>query len=682
MSRSKQKQKKQKQRHIEVPELCTALRLAQEVRWPFEKLQAAAEGLGEDIFGPSEPLNAELIELLAMEAGATVEVQAVDEGLRPQPSPEERARLPVRPPVVTLMGHVDHGKTSLLDAFRGSSIASAEAGGITQNISAFTVDAGSEKAMTFIDTPGHELFAAMRQRGARATDVVVLVVAVDAGVQPTTVQAIEYARSTGSPVVVAINKMDRDGADREYPKVVQQLVGEGLVPEDMGGEVPFVGVSAKTGLNLDELRDTVLLQAELLELHAEPDGPAEGLVLEASMQKGLGLVSNVLIQRGCLRPSDIIVAGTSYGKVKALMEPGSHQRLREAPPSTPVRVAGLKELPSTGDTVHVVGSEAAAKSIVEYRQAHQELREVATYEAMRREELDLQMEERQARKAAERHREPWYVLKAKARQAQREERQKAAREAALRKKGGAETPDTQVGEEGPSYVPVLFKADSAGSLEAMQESVAHFPKDRAVLQIIRSELGDVTEGDVMFADALRAGIVGFNVSYTRKVEQQAESATPPVPLATYDVIYDLTDAIKDMLEAAIKPVYEDKVLGETEVLQLFTLTLNRKDRKEGMNKFTQVAGCRVTSGDAIASARVRVHRGPEGKREAVHEGRVVSLKSYKKEVKEVGRGQECGVILNDFAGIEEGDTLTFFDIVARKPSLYEKPTGSDQAAGN
>lgn len=349
-------------RLIKVPELCTAERLAQELKKPTAKLMEVAASLGEEIDAPARPLSAELIELLAMELDVTIEVQPVDVGRRPKLTGEAYAKLPVRPPVVTLMGHVDHGKTSLLDAFRGSDIAGGEAGGITQGISAFMVDEGTDQAMAFIDTPGHELFAAMRQRGARATDVVILVVAVDAGVQPTTVQAIEFAREMGVPLVVAANKIDRVGAEEGKQKVMMQLLEHGVAVEEMGGEVPLVGVSATKRLFLDELKEAVLLQAELLELRCEEDGPAEGVVLEATTQKGLGIVATVLVQRGCLRAQDHVTAGMSWGKVKVLQATDASQsRLRQAGPSVPVRLSGLRTLPRTGDELIAVPSEARAK---------------------------------------------------------------------------------------------------------------------------------------------------------------------------------------------------------------------------------------------------------------------------------------------------------------------------------
>ena len=317
---------KRKAAAVSVPELCTADRLAQALGTPVQKVMDAAEEMGEPLDSSSHPLPRELMELIGLEFNTTVSVVEVDLGRRPPPSEEEEQKLPLRPPVVTLMGHVDHGKTSLLDAFRGSSIAAGEAGGITQAISAFTVDEGTEQAITFIDTPGHEFFSAMRQRGATATDIVILVVAVNAGVQPTTVQAIEYAREMGAPVIVAANKIDRDGSEAARLRLGQQLLEAGLQVEEFGGEVPMIGISATQRTNLDQLREAVLLQAEMMELRSEREGPAEAIVLEASVRKGLGVVATLMVQRGCLKPSDCVVVGSGYGKARAASPSPSQHR--------------------------------------------------------------------------------------------------------------------------------------------------------------------------------------------------------------------------------------------------------------------------------------------------------------------------------------------------------------------
>lgn len=487
---------------------------------PVASVLQTATSLGETIDGPSSPLSAELLELLGMESGVVVEVLPVDLGRRPEPSETQRQKLPPRPPVVTLMGHVDHGKTSLLDAFRGSKLADAEAGGITQSISAFTVDQGTEKAITFIDTPGHELFAAMRQRGASITDIVLLVVAVDSGVQPTTAQAIQYAHSTNAPIVVAANKIDRDGAQDGVARVAQQLLQYGVAIEDMGGEVPLVGVSAKKRMHLDDLREAVLLQAELMELRAEVDGAAEGIVLEASTQKGLGIVCSVLVRRGKLQKNDHFVVGTSYGKVRNLQStdaPG--ELMASALPSTPVRISGLKEMPRTGDTLYVVPSESRAREIAEFRASKQRLTEQALAEGAHNAGLTKD---------------------------------------AASKANGPSDPGRRSGKAGDSgdsgdevapviapakLVPCLLKADSMGSLEAVRESLSHFPTDRVRLQIVRSDVtSQVTESDVQLAETIGAFIVGFNVGAANKVRQVAEKAE--VGLMMHEIVYELQDGVR------------------------------------------------------------------------------------------------------------------------------------------
>ena len=616
-----------------VPELCTAERLARELGMPTAKLMDLSESLGERIDSPVRPIPTELLELLAMECGSSVQVQSVDVSPRPSPSAEDRARLPLRPPVITLMGHVDHGKTSLLDALRESNVAAGEAGGITQAISAFMVREGTQQAMTFIDTPGHELFGAMRERGARATDIVVLVVAIDAGVQPTTIQAIEFAREMGVPIIVAANKMDRPDAHSQLERVKRQLLEHGVVSEDLGGEVPVVGVSATKRMHLDELSEAMLLQAEMLELHCEDSGPAEAVVLEATTQKGLGIVTTALVQRGMLEQSNFVVAGTTWGKVRVMHSTEASakpQAVRSASPSTPIRISGLRELPRTGDQLLVVESEAQAKQVSEFRTARQLLEQEAEMHRLRQSAC-----------------------------AQGSDHTVNGQD------GSSTGTDDEVDSLGPKLVPALLKADTAGALEALQSAIAHFPEDRVKLKVVKADVGAVSAGDVELAETVGAAIVGFNVRATGKVEALAEENG--VAIHTHDIVYELADGVKNILEEAMDPIIEEKVVGLAEVLQLFTLTLNRKDRKDGMSKFTQVAGCRVSEGEASIAARVRISR----REDVVHEGSAVSLKHFKQEVKTVRRGQECGLVLANFSGCEEGDAVTFYELVARKPSLYE-----------
>ena len=588
---------------MSVPELCSMERLSRLVNVPVSDLIARAEPLGEHIESSTAPLSRELLELLGLEYDVTVQVMPVDAQRRPAPTEEEASQLPLRPPIVTLMGHVDHGKTSLLDAFRGSAVAAGEAGGITQAISVFTVEPGTERAITFIDTPGHELFASMRQRGATATDIIVLVVAVNAGVQPTTVQAIEFARETGAPLVVAANKIDREGGLKGVELIGRQLLEHGVIAEEFGGDVPLVGVSARRGTNLDALRDAILLQAELMELHAESEGDAEGLVLEAAVAKGLGSVATVLVQRGELRPGDHVVAGTAWGKVR-VMQDERGGRLNAAGPSTPVRISGLKGTPAAGDELLVLPSEARAREVSEFRLVKQALEAAGEAEAG-----------------------------------------EAAAEVTI--------------------VPAVVKADSHGSLEAVLEGVGHFPTDRVALKVIKTGIGPLSDADVQLASTVGAAVVGLNMPVPSKVAALAEQSA--VPVYSRKVIYDLVDVVKDVLEDAIPPVLEEEVLGTAEVLQRFTLTLNRKDRKAGMSKFTSVAGARVATGEASASARVKVLRGED----VLHDGSVVSIRHFKQEVKSVRKGAEFGLVLADYSDYEPGDIISFYEIVSRKPGLYD-----------
>uniref|UniRef100_A0A7S4B675 Translation initiation factor IF-2, mitochondrial n=1 Tax=Chrysotila carterae TaxID=13221 RepID=A0A7S4B675_CHRCT len=593
------------QREIVVPELCTIGRLASILEVSAEGLLQTADAMGESVPSEAMPLSRELLELLALEHNATLKIKMVDVHRAPRPPPDVFEALPLRPPVVTLMGHVDHGKTSLLDAFRGSKVAEGEAGGITQGISAFIVDPGTPRAITFIDTPGHELFAAMRQRGATATDLILLVVAIESGVQDTTREAIRYALDSGTPLVVAANKADKAGADEQIEKLKQQLLQEGVMLEGMGGEVPLVPVSATKRMNLDELRDTLLLQAELLELHAPPTGRAEGVVIEATVHKGLGHLTTALVQSGRLKVGDHVVVGTTYGKVRVLQDE-SGNKMSEALPSTPVRFSGLKDLPSSGDELIVVESEKRAREVSEFRS-------------------DKLVLEREAAASQRRGRRVRNVIQ----------------------------------------VPVVIKADSQGSLEAVKEGLAHYPTSLVELSTVRAAVGAFSEGDIQLAASVKADMIGFNVPISKKLDVLATQAG--VTVRSYDVIYKLVDGVKEVLEAKIPPAIDSVATGKAEVQEVFQLTLNRKDRREGMFKKTFVAGSRVVSGQAAATSKVAVMRGEE----QLYDGHVISLKHFKQEVKTLKKGAECGIILHEFGEFEKGDMIVFYEHVPRKINLYD-----------
>jgi len=587
-------------RTVVLPELCSAERFAELCALQLPSVLSKAAEIGAELT-PRVPLPRDTLELLALECGVTVSIRGVDAHRRDRP---DSANDPPRSPVVTLMGHVDHGKTSLLDAFRGSSIAAGEAGGITQGISAFMVDSGLARETTFIDTPGHELFSAMRQRGAHATDIIVLVVAVDAGVQDTTREAIAYAKEVGAPLVVAANKIDVVGSEQLLKRLTAQLLENEVLLEEFGGDVPLVPVSATKRINLDELRDAILLQAEMLELRAPRAGAAEGLILEAVVHKGLGVLATAIIDVGRLRPSDFVVAGFAWGRVRT-MQDELGCRLTEAPPGTPLRFSGLRELPRAGDELLVVPTEARAKEVSEFRWNRAE------------------------------------AAKAAAVQARRGKRRSAVKS-----------------------VPLLIKVDSQGSLEAVREGISHFPTNVVELSVVRAAVGLLNEADVQLANAVGAFVVGFNVPTPSQVA--ALAAQLDVDVSSFDVIYELVDCVKQKLEGAIEPVLQERTTGEAEVLEVFTLTLNRKDRREGMSKKTAVAGSRVASGQATNNSMVRIYRNEE----VIHKGRVISLRHFKNEVRSVKKGSEFGMVLHDFSGWEKGDMVVFLETIARKVSLY------------
>ena len=621
-------------RVVSVPELCSAARFAELTRVPLPTLEKHAALLGEPIRAADTLLNPELMELLGLECGLTLQMRDFDAHSLPLPSGEARALLPVRAPVVTLMGHVDHGKTSLLDAFRGSRLVDGEAGGITQGISAFTVAPETDSCITFIDTPGHALFAAMRERGARATDLVVLVVAINAGVQPTTIEAIRYAKETDSPLIVAANKVDLPDSGAMIEKLRQDLLANDVMLEDLGGDVPLLPVSATKHIGLEALREAILLQAEILELRAERSGPAEGVVLEAFVSKGLGNVAVVLVQRGKLRVGECVVVGSTWGRVKALQdELGA--RIDEALPSTPVRLVGLRSLPGSGDALLAIASEDRAKEVVDFRllKARAEAEATATVRRGRRQVPHPLC----------------FVLTPH-----------------FPCSSAPSVPNLTSRRRTSKLVPALLKADAQGSLEAAREGLAHFPTNRVELKFVKAAVGNLTDADVQLAHDLGAFVVGFNTKVESKAARLANQLD--VRIQNHDVIYSLVDGIKESLEAAIEPVLEDKEKGRAEVLELFTLTLTKKERKDGMSKFTTVAGSKVVSGEASNKSKVRVTRLGD----VVHEGDVISLKHFKQEVRTLKKGAECGIIIKDFGGIKQGDMLSFYEVVPRRPSLYDE----------
>ena len=465
---------------------------------------------------PGDVIEADLAELIAVEFGHTVRRVSesdVEEGIFN--IADDEGEMVSRPPVVTIMGHVDHGKTSLLDAIRKTSVVSGEAGGITQHIGAYQVEQNGQK-ITFIDTPGHAAFTAMRARGAQATDIAILVVAADDSVMPQTIESINHAKAAGVPIIVAINKVDKHEADPQ--KVRNQLLQHEVFVETMGGEVLDVEVSAKTGLNLDKLLEAILLQAEILDLKADVTRTAEGTVIEAQLDRGRGSVATVLVQKGTLRPGQIIVAGDQWGRVRALVnDKGEH--VKEAGPAMPVEILGLSGTPSAGDRFAVVENESRAREISEYRQ-------------------------RLARDKA------------------------VARQSGQR--GSLEQMMTQLQSTGMKEFPLLIKGDVQGSIEAIAGALEKLGTDEVRARIVHSGAGGITESDISLAEASNAAIIGFNVRANVQARQAAERAG--IEIRYYNIIYDLVDDVKAAMSGLLSPERRETFLGNAEILEVFNIT--------------------------------------------------------------------------------------------------------------
>jgi translation initiation factor IF-2 len=539
----------------------------------------------------NQSLSDEAVELLTRAYGLEPEIVAPDEDEAEEEEEEEvdPARLRPRPPVVTVMGHVDHGKTLLLDAIRQSDVISGEAGGITQHIGAYQVHQNGSR-VTFIDTPGHEAFTAMRARGAQLTDIAVLVVAADDGVMPQTVEAIDHARAAGVPIVVAVNKVDKPEADPM--RVRQQLAEQGIQTSEWGGDFEFVDVSAKTGQGLDKLLETILVVAELQELKADPDRPARGTAIEAHLDKGRGPVATVLVQRGTLKVGDAIVCGAAHGRVRAMLDEWG-QPLEEARPGRPVQVLGWSKVPEAGDEFRVIESEKDARHIAQEREARIRSAElVAARPAVRLEDVMASVREGEA--------------------------------AELR---------------------IILKADAQGSVEALAEALEKLSTDEVAVRILRQGVGAVSADDVNLALASEAIVIGFNVRPDPGARELAEREGVDVRL--HRVIYQAVDEVKQALSGLLAPEEQEVELGRAEVRATFRVP-----------RLGVVAGCYITQGTITRGSRIRLVR--DGA--VVYDGRVGSLRRFKDDVREVQEGFECGIGLENFQDVKEGDVLEAYEI--------------------
>lgn len=514
------------------------------------------------------------------EVVVTIEERIIDD------SEDDDGNLIERAPVVVVMGHVDHGKTSILDAIRHSNVTSSEAGGITQHIGAYRVKVNG-RDITFLDTPGHEAFTTMRARGAQVTDIAILVVAADDGIMPQTVEAINHAKAAGVSIIVAINKMDKMGANPEQVK--QQLTEYELVPEEWGGDTPCIPVSAHTKEGMDDLLEMVLLVADMKELRANPDRAAKGTVIEARLDKGRGTIATMLVQNGTLRVGDIVVAGTTVGRVRAMTD-DKGRTVKEAGPSVPVEITGLDDVPSGGDVFNAVSDERLARELVEQRR--EKLKE-EKFNARTKVTLDNLFDQMQLGEIKE--------------------------------------------------LKIIIKADVQGSVEAVRQSLEKLSNDEVRVNIIHGGVGAIRESDVMLASASNAIIVGFNVRPDAVAEENIKRDGVDVRL--YRVIYDCIEEIEAAMKGMLAPKFKEVQLGKVECRVTYKIT------NVGL-----VAGCYVTSGKVERGADVRVVR--DGI--VIAEDKIASLQRFKDSVKEVAQGYECGVTLERFSDLKEGDIFEIF----------------------
>src|SRR5215468_4330565 len=535
------------------------------------------------------------VENVAFDADSALEVEH-------QLEEQETALMP-RSPVVTIMGHVDHGKTSLLDAIRSTNVTAQEHGGITQHIGAYHVQVDG-RSVTFLDTPGHEAFTAMRARGAKVTDIVVLVVAADDGVMPQTVEAINHARAAEVPIIVAINKIDKPEANLE--RVKRGLSEHGLVSEDWGGDAVFAPVSAKTHEGIPHLLEMLLLQADILELKANPDKLARGTIVEAKLDRGRGPVATVLVQEGTLHVGDAFVCGVFYGKVRAMIDDQGH-KVEAAPPAFPVEILGLQGVPQAGDSFVAVTDEAKARQVAEFRHSKQRETELVKTSKVSLEELYDQIKSGDVKE--------------------------------LR---------------------VVLKADVQGSVEALTEALSRMSTDEVKLRVIHGSVGGITESDVLLAAASNAIVIGFNVRPESKGASLA--AKEGVDVRLYTIIYEAVADVRAAMEGMLEPVYREQTHGRVEIRQTFNI--------QGVGT---VAGCYVTEGKIQRGSLVRLLRDQV----VVHEGKLASLKRFKDDVREVAAGYECGLAIEGFQDIKQGDVVEAYERIPVVRRINPNPMGRE-----
>ena len=581
------KQKIFKLTEIEIPENITVKDLAAEMKKTTADVIKKLLGYG-IMATINQEIDYDTAYLVAQEFGITAKKKTVvtDEDILFDETEDREEDLQPRPPVIVVMGHVDHGKTSLLDAIRKTNVIEGEAGGITQAIGAYQVKI-NDRLITFLDTPGHEAFTAMRARGAQITDIAILVVAANDGVMPQTVEAINHAKSAGIPIIVAINKIDLPDANPD--KVKQELMKYELVPEEWGGDTIFVPISAKTGKNIDQLLEMVLLEADVLELKANPDKQSKGAVIEARLDKSKGAIATVLVQRGTLDVGDTIVVGSSIGRIRA-MKDDKGKKVKTAGPSTPVEIMGLTEVPEAGETFYEVKNEKVAKHLIEKRKNQAREKAINQGTKITLYNLFSQMEEGKLK-----------VLN------------------------------------------LIVKADVQGSVEAVKQALEKLENEEVRVKVIHAAAGAVNQSDVTLAKVSNAIIIAFNVRPDSTAKEIAEK--DEVEIKQYSVIYQAIEDVEAAMKGMLEPKYEEKVIGNVEVRQTFRIS-----------NVGTIAGAYVLSGKVERNAGVRVIRDNI----VIHEGHLSTLKRFKDDVKEVGKGFECGMQIENYNDIKEGDMIEVY----------------------
>ena len=572
---------------IEIPETVTVKDLAADMKKTTAEVIKKLLGYG-IMATINQEIDFDTAYLIAQEFGitATKKETVTEEDILFDDSEDKEEELETRPPVIVVMGHVDHGKTSLLDAVRKTNVIEGEAGGITQAIGAYKVKV-KDREITFLDTPGHEAFTAMRARGAQITDIAILVVAANDGVKPQTIEAINHAKSAGIPIIVAINKIDLPDANIE--KVKQELMAYELVPEEWGGDTIYVPISAKKGENIDQLLEMVLLEADVLELKSNPHKQAKGAVIEARLDKSKGAIATMLVQRGTLDVGDTIVVGSSIGRIRA-MKDDKGKSVKAAGPSTPVEIMGLTEVPEAGDTFYEVKNEKMAKHLIERRK--------------------------------------------------RQAREKAINSAT---KVTLDNLFTQMEQGNLKVLNLIVKADVQGSVEAVKQAMEKLENEEVKVKVIHAAAGAVNQSDVTLAKVSNAIIIAFNVRPDNMAKEMAEK--DEVEIKQYSIIYQAIEDVEAAMKGMLDPKYEEKVIGNAEVRQTFKIS-----------NVGTIAGCYVISGKVERNAGVRVIR----ENVVIHDGHLATLKRFKDDVKEVTKGFECGIQIENYNDIKEGDVIEVY----------------------